>query len=335
MTNALRLLLFILCLLSFESWSQAGETTFRFLEVPSHARLTGMGGVLVSQPGVDVNLVMSNPAQSTDSLNGMFSFSYLDYFADTKKFQGAYQHDFGKAGSWFIAVDRLSYGEFDGFDDTGQSVGTYDAGETLIMAGTSRQVGLFRLGASLKFVSSVLAGYNASALALDLGGSFRHPQKDLALGLVFRNVGVVLKNYEEGAESSLPFDVQAGVTFKPKFMPFRFSFTAHHLTSWRTDAFNPDNEPGAVDQLFRHVNIATELLLHKNVELRFGYNHRIRTDLVVSNAGGGAGISYGILFRIKALSFAYSRGGYSAASGINNFTIIVDSKTLFSKKIRI
>ena len=326
----------VLCLfIGREAIAQAGDQSFRFVDIPSHARITGLGGVLVSQPGMDVNLVLSNPAQSTDSLNGNFSFSYLDYFADTKKFQAAYQHNLGKAGSWFVAVDHLSYGDFDGFDDTGQDIGEFDAGETVIMTGTSRQVGLFRLGGSLKFLSSQLAGYSASALALDLGGTFLHPEKDVSVGLVFRNLGVVLSDYDDTREASLPFDVQAGVTFKPKFMPFRFSFTAHHLTDWSLENFREEDKPGAFDQVLRHLAIGTELLIHKNVELRFGYNHRVRTDLAVDNTGGGSGFTYGLVFNMKGVGFAYSRGGYSAASGANSLTLILDTERVFSKKIKI
>lgn len=329
-------LVLVACLFSEKVMSQqAGNASFQFMGIPSHAKITGLGGILVSQPGMDVNLAMSNPAQSTDSLNGNFSFSYLDYFADTRKFQAAYQHDIGKAGAWFVAVDHMSYGEFDGFDNTGLSTGDFDAGETLVLVGTSRQVGLFRLGASMKFVSSQIGGFSSSGMALDIGGTFQHPEKSLAVGMVFKNLGVVFNDYGEGSESTMPFDVQAGITFKPKFMPFRFSFTAHHLTDWNLDNFQEDDKPGAMDQLFRHMIVATELLLHKNVELRFGYNHRVRTDLLVEGAGGGSGITYGILFHVKGLSFAYSRGGYSAASGVNNVTLLVDTQRMFGKKIKL
>lgn len=324
------------CLFMYQQVSaQAGEQSFRFVDIPSHARITGLGGVLVSQPGMDINLVLSNPAQSTDTLDGNFSFSYLDYFADAKKFQAAYQHDFGNAGSWFIAVDHLSYGDFDGFDDTGRDIGEFDAGETLLMAGTSRQVGLFRLGGAVKFLSSQIAGYSAGGMAVDLGGTFVHPDQELAVGLVFRNLGIVFGDYDGTSDSSLPFDVQAGVTFKPKFMPLRFSFTAHHLTDWSLDNFDDENRPGTFDQVFRHLAVGTEVLIHKNVELRLGYNHRVRTDLVVENAGGGSGFSYGLVFNMKGVGFAYSRGGYSAASGVNNFTLILDTERVFSKKIKI
>ncbi|MEJ2004197.1 MAG: type IX secretion system protein PorQ [Cyclobacteriaceae bacterium] len=329
----INLVCLILSLIPYLAEAQNGNRAFRFVEIPSFARLTATGGYLVSQPGEDINLVMTNPGQSTDSLNGMFSASYLDYIADVAKVQFAYQHGFGKAGSWFVAVDHIGYGEMDGYDDSGQPTGEYKSGETLALIGTSHQVGLFRLGASVKFISSSIAGFNGNALALDLGGTFRHPEKDLAIGLVFQNIGTVLSDFDEGIDSDMPFNVQAGVSFKPEFMPLRFHFTMFNLTDWESRP--GEGEDGAVEKAFSHLNIGAELLLHKHIDVRLGYNYGRRQDLRIENAGGGAGFSYGIRFKSRSFSFAYSRGGYHVAGGANNFTLILNTEVVFRKGIEL
>jgi len=312
--------------------AQRGGNAFQFVDVPAFARLTGLGGNLVSQPGMDVNLVMTNPGQSSDSLNGHLSISYLDYLADISKLQFAYQRSFSNAGDWFVAVDHIAYGELDGYDDAGQPTGEFKSGETMVLVGTSHQVGVFRLGASLKFLSSSVAGFTANAMALDVGGTFRHPEKDLSVGLVFQNVGFVVSEFDEGISSQMPFNVQAGLSFKPEFMPLRFHFTLFDLTDWDEAE---GEEPGAAEKLFRHLNIGTEILLHKNIDVRLGYNHGRRQDLRLDNAGGGAGFSYGLVFRTGAFSFAYSRGGYHVAGGANNFTLILNTDVLFRKRIEL
>jgi hypothetical protein len=309
------------------------EQSYSFVNVPSFARLNAMGGYLVSQPDTDVSLVMTNPAQSGDSLNGMLAISYLDYLADVNKFQFAYQHKLGKAGSWFAAVDHIAYGDIEGFDDTGQSTGEFRSNETMLLVGTSHVISHFRLGASLKFLSSSIAGFGASAMTLDLGGTFKHPEKDLSVGLVFQNIGFVLSDYDEGSNSNVPFNLQAGVSFKPEYMPLRFHFTLFQLTDWGTPSGL--EEPGTLDMVLRHINMGAEVLLHKNVDVRFGYNHRRRYDLRLDNAAGGAGFSFGIRFKMRSFSFAYARGGYHVAGGSNNFTLILNTNALFKKRIEL
>src|SRR5690606_30809834 len=93
-----------------------------------------------------------------------------------------------------------------------------------------RTMGVFTLGANLKFAQSYLDSYTASAVLLDIGGIYAHPEKDFTVGMVIKNFGVVVKDYTEGSGSNLPFDVQIGTTFKPQYMPFRFSLTAYNLT---------------------------------------------------------------------------------------------------------
>ncbi len=327
------LILLLIQLIPAVGIAQPGDGSFSFVDVPSFARLTGLGGYLVSQPNTDVNLVLTNPAQSGDSLDFRVAASYMNYFADVQKMQFAYQHRFSKAGSWFAAVDHIGYGSLEGYDETGQAIGEFKSGETLVLVGTSHQVGIFRLGASLKFISSNIARFGANAMALDLGGTFKHPRKDFAVGLVVRNLGAVISDYDEGASSELPFDVQAGVSFKPEFMPLRFHLTLFNLTDW--DTADGLEGPGSVDMFFRHLNVGTELLLHKRVHVRFGYNHLNRKELRLENAAGGAGISYGIVFFVKAFSFAYSRGGYHVAGGAHNVTITIDTKSLFRKGIKL
>lgn len=319
----------LVCL--FCSVLQAGAQDrgiFRFLDIPSHARLSGMGGYLVSLPGEDVNLMTSNPALALDTLNGIASFSYMSWFAGTNKLMMAYQTRVNGSGPWFIAAERVGYGEFSTYDPAGQLTGTSDAAESMIMVGRSHRAGHFSMGASLKLLSSSVAGFTANALVMDLGGVFIHPERELNAALVIRNLGVLLDDYEEGSESKLPFDVRAGVTFKPEFMPFRFSFTAYRLSTWN-DTATGEEKAGTADEIFRHLNIGAELLLSEHVNLRFGYNHLIRQELRLEEASGLAGISFGLMFRVRAFSFAYSRGGYHAAGGAHNFTITADTQRLF------
>lgn len=315
-----------------------GKRSFEFVNIPSNPRLVGLGGVNVSLANEDINLAFSNPALNGDTLSGMVSFSYLDYFANVSVLSSIYQHDFGKYGSWFIGVQHINYGDIESFDATGAPVGSFSNNETLIIVGRSHKVGVFTLGGSLKFMNSNISSYSANALALDIGGVFQHPQKQLSAGLTFKNVGIILNEYTETSNTELPFDIQLGMTFKPEHMPFRFSLTGYNLRQGDISYFDPNNtegleDKGGLDNLLRHINIGAELLLGKNVNLRFGYNHLVKQELKLNNTNGGAGFSFGLMFRVKAFEFAYSRGGYHAAGGSNSFGVTANTN-LFLKRTK-
>lgn len=333
----MRLSFFLLFLLPSMVYSQiGGQQSFEYLNIPSNTRLVGLGGINVSLANQDVNLAFSNPALSGDTLSGLASFNYQNYFADAGVFSGVYQHDFGKLGSWFIGINHVDYGEFEGFDATGDVIGDFSAGETVIAIGRSHSIGLFTVGGSLKFLNSAIAGFNANALVMDIGGVFVHPKKELTVGLVFKNIGVVVSDYDELSESQLPFDVQAGISFKPQFMPFRFSFTGYNLTQGDITYFNANDpaaeEAGVFDNALRHINIGAELLLSNNINLRFGYNHLVRQELRLEETAGGAGFSFGLMFRIKAFEFSYSRGGYHASGGSNVFGLVANTNMFLKNR---
>lgn len=315
-----------------------GQRSMEFLSIPSNAIVNGLGGVNVSLADKDVNLFLSNPALVSDSLEGSISVSYLDYFADISYANLAYAHRFDKLGTFFIGLQNLSLGEIDGFDPSGNAIGAFKSNEFAITVGHSHQVNHFRLGANLKFAGSNVAGFRASALLMDLGGVFIHPNKDFRVGMVMKNIGFILSDYTTTSGSKVPFDFQIGTSFKPAHTPFRLSFTFYNLYKGDISYFDPAGNlnatteaPSTADKVLRHMVFGTELLLSKNVNVRFGYNHLVRRELRLTDVSGGAGFSFGFMFRVKAFEFAYSRGGYHPAGGTNSFTVTSNLNYLIKK----
>lgn len=327
------MLLFI-TIVSDELYGQiGGQHSFEFLNIPIAPRPSALGGINVSLAEEDLNLVYNNPALTSDTLSGIAAFNYLSYFADVNSVSFVYQHDFKALGPFYIGVNHFSYGEIEGTDATGQLIDGFDAGETVVYIGKSHRINTFSLGTSLKFINSSIAGFSATALALDIGGSFIHPDKRFTAGLVFKNVGLVLSDYDV-RDSELPFDIQLGTSFKPEHMPFRFSVTAYNLFQGDITYFNSNDEegPGTADKIFRHFTIAAELLLSEVVNFRVGYNHLVRKELKLDNAGGSAGFSYGVMFKIRSVEFSYGRGGYHPAGGAHNFGLVVNTNSFLRKR---
>jgi hypothetical protein len=317
------------------SWAQTGgRYTFEFLNVPGTARLSALGGVNVSLTDRDINFFFANPALTGDSLAGTASANYQFYLANIGHASFAYSHTFNKVGTITFGVQHIGYGNIKSYDASGQETGSFSANETQWAISKSHQVGHFRLGANLKFAFSNLAGFRANALIIDLGGVFIHPEQDLRVGLTVRNAGFFLSRYSATSNSSLPFDVQAGVSFKPEHMPFRFSITAYHLTRSSLVYDDPanDEKPGTLDKVLRRFNFGAELLLHRNVNILVGYNYLVHQELKQINAGGSAGLSFGFSVKVRSTEFVFSRSSYVVGTAGYAFTFSANIDKLLKRR---
>jgi hypothetical protein len=167
-------------------------------------------------------------------------------------------------------------------------------------------------------------------------GVFKHPKQDLSYAITVRNIGFQLKNFTPFDNPNLPLDVLMGVTFKPQYMPVRFSITAHHLYKYDITYLDKniikkdlsgniiENKVNAIDIVARHFVIGTELLLSKNFNILAGYNHLRNRELSQQNIGGFSGFSVGFLMKTKLLNFSYSYAGYNAAGNLNSFGLVCD-----------
>lgn len=323
-----------------------GRASYQFLNVPVNTRISGLGGINISQPGIDINLMTQNPATLSDSLRNYLSINYLPYLADIKATMVNYAFNAGKTGTWGVGMRYFDYGTFSGADLAGNSTGDFKSKEYAFTVAKSHTINHFTLGASLNLAFSQIGTYNSAALLTDVGGIFRHPQRDWAVGLVIKNVGVPLKKYVPGEAVDLPTDVQLGTSFKPEHMPVRMSLTAHHLHKWDIVYDNP-NQKGKVDlngneikekvsfgsKLLTHFAVGAEFLMSRNFQLRAGYNFLRRKELKEESKSGGAGLSIGGMVRIKYFEFAYTRSFYYIGTGTNHFTLTTDFNRILKKKI--
>ncbi len=319
-----------------------GERSFEFINLPSNARTAALGGINVSHTENNVESFLSNPALLDSVKSGDATFSYLGFLADTRLNNLSYAQNFKNVGVIGFGVQYMNFGEIDGFDPSGVEQGTFNANEYALIVGYSHRVSVFALGANLKFASSGIESFRASALLMDIGGIFEHPEKELAVGLTFKNIGFYLSDYTSTASSNIPFDVQLGVTFKPEHMPVRFSLSSYNLYQGdltffddASDASLVNEKAGTFDKVFRHFNLGTEFLISRNVHLRAGYNHLIRKELRLDSKSGGAGFSFGFLVRIKTFELAYTRAIYHVAGGGNHFTIATNMNSLIKKKSKV
>ena len=339
MTARSRLLLLLVLIPVSLQAQLGGQRAFEYLNIPVSARQAALGGTNITSGWNDPGMVFSNPALLNPDWDKQLVLNRLGYFADIGQTSLVYAREL-KSGSWAAGFSYLDYGDIQSFDREGFLNGEFSIAEYAFSLSHTQAFGPFRAGATARLAVSDLASFQASALLFDLGGTFKHPEKDLTVGMLIRNLGVLLSDYTEDNDSQLPLDVQLGVTYKPQFMPFRFSVTARNLN--RTDVvfFDPagnsligqNEEPGVSEEIFRRLVFGTELIFSPNFQLRVGYNHLLRQELRLETAGGGAGFSFGFMWKIKRFEFSYARALYHAAGGSNTWQLAIDTDGLIKKK---
>ncbi len=345
-----RNLLIVACLLHgylLQAQHLGGRYSFAFLRLPSNAPLAAQGGVNISGRDRNVNLFLANPAQLNPETDGNISVNYSPYYAGISHSSAAYGNKHRENGHWGAAIQYLDYGTMEETDATGAVLGNFSARDYAAVVGYAHTLSPYTIGVNVKLAGSHLAEYSSYAALFDVGGVFKHPAQDFTIGLAIRNAGFAFKSYTADTRTDLPFDVQLGTTFKPKFMPLRFTFTAHHLHRFdityndpalRTTIDQNGNEVVSkisfVDKLSRHLAFGTELSLGKALKLMGGYNHLVRQELRLQNSPAAAGFSFGALLQIKAFSLAYSRFYQHSAGGVSYLTLTGSLKELGSKKLQ-
>lgn len=317
-------LLFVL----LSSWSSAqptgGRTGLTFLQLPVDARSAALGARHLSLPGKDATLFLQNPALLDTGKSENLAISLMPYLADTRFLNVAYAHQFKKVkGVWGGGIQYFDYGTLTQTDDLGNTLGQFKAADYAISVGYGSTVQNITIGGSLKMVGSMLESYQLWGLALDWGASFRHPTQDLTAGFVVKNLGFLRQNYAGGEAPPLPFDLRVGVTFKPEYMPLRFSITAHHLNSFDMVYNDPalffdfdtngNRIPRKVpiqEKLFRHLTLGTEILIHRQFRVMLGYDHLRRQELRLQTKNGLEGLSFGAWLRVKKFEISYGRAHY-------------------------
>jgi hypothetical protein len=325
----------IFCSVVTGAGAQIGGTqAFDFLHIPAHARLAALGGVNVSLADKDINFFHNSPALAGDTLNGFASAGYQYYVGDVGNALFSYAQNFRHIGQVLAGIQHTNYGTLHGFDDSGNETIDFSSGETAILVGKTHQIGHIRLGATAKAVFSNIAGYRASALMMDLGGIFKHPDRDLTIGLAIKNIGIVLSEFSNSSSSKIPFDVQAGISLKPEYMPVRFSLTGYNLvrSGLLFEGVSGDGKASDVKKVFSHLNAGAEILLHRNVNVLVGYNYLLHQALRMGTGVSGAGMSFGFSMLVKPVEFIFSRNAYTIGNAGYSFTLSTNTNQLLRKK---
>jgi len=327
-----------------------GTNTYEFLNVPISARVAGLGGSVIAVKDNDPTLAISNPSLLNSEMNGMATFSYLNYFADINHGFFSYVKDYKRTGTFSAGIRYLDYGTFIETDAGGNELGSFTAAEYALVLGWGKQIDSnFSVGANFKPIYSSLYLYNSFGIALDFSGTYFNKQKGFTASLIVKNIGTQLSPYVPGGDKEpIPFEVHAGISKKFKHMPFRVSLDLIQLQNWNlsyndsiTQTNNLDlseeeksdrNRTGLLGETLNHMVIGGEFVPSKNFMLRFGYCFKRRTELAHDNKPGLVGFSWGIGFRVKKFHISYGSAKYHLAGPSNYFTVTTNLSEFYKKE---
>lgn len=195
----------LLCSFALTVSAAPGSTTANFLKIGVGARGAAMGEAQAAVTE-DVNSSYWNPAGLSAMRFKEISLMHYQLVEGVN-----YQHlGFGlpteKRGNFGFGVNRLDYGDINGFDDASLPTGSVDASSLLLNVAWGKKVfdkSDFALGANFKYLRSDLAGYSASAPIFDFGAlyPFRTQKlRDLYLAFALRNLGPNVKFDSQGSD---------------------------------------------------------------------------------------------------------------------------------------
>ncbi len=317
-----------------------GRTTYNFLNLTPSARITALGGSLITVSDDDIANAILNPALLNDSMGGSMTFQNNFHFDGIYNGYVAYGHHIDK---WDITahggIQFMQYGQFTRADEFGNQLGDFKASEMAITLGASKWFAEnFSAGLNLRFINSNLESFNSFGISADIGALYDNREARFSAALSIRNVGVQITPYQDTRED-VPLDIQIGISKRLQHLPFRFTVIAHTLNRWNLRYDSPldddqtiligeeDDGPSAfgqgVDNFFRHFIFSGEFLIGKTevLKLRFAYNHQRRKELSVSSLRSLAGFSAGVGIRIKMFSIDYGFGSYHIAGSTQHVGI--------------
>lgn len=323
-----------------------GQFVYKFVNLPTSARVAALGGNQIAVMDDDINLAYGNPALLNPQMHQQIAFNHSFLFDGIQHGFAAFGHYAEKIETTFYGgFQYINYGEFNLTDEFFQVLGTFQPREVAANIGAGRMVDeRISLGANLRYMSSQFEAYNSSAIALDLGATYLDTANNFTASVVFRNIGTVLSSYvDNGANpEELPFEIQAGISKRLRYLPFRFSIIYHNIQRWELLYDDPNIEESSIfigdgtsgessiflQNLFRHFIFNGELLIGKreNLRLRLGYNNFLRQDLVVEDFGGLAGFTFGLGIKVNRFRIEYGHMVYHIAGGVNHLSISTNLK---------
>ena len=315
-----------------------GESTYQFLNLISSPRQAALGGKVITNFDYDVVGGLYNPAAINVEMDNQLALNYSSYLGGISYGTAAYAYTWDRHVQTFhIGMTYINYGTFDGYDQSGNSTGTFTGNEAALSFGYAYQVPFtdFYLGANGKIITSSLEQYSSIGGAVDIAAMYINERLDFHAALVVRNLGTQFTTYA-GMQDKLPLEINFGMSQTLENVPIRWHLTFENLQQWPIGESNParattdldgnqtQEKVGFLNETLRHTIIGAELFPDRGFSIRAGYNFRRAEELRIVDQRNFSGLSFGIGIKLNKMRFSYSHARYSGASNTSFFGLQID-----------
>jgi hypothetical protein len=286
----------------------------------------------------DVTQAIFNPATINAEMDNQLALNYTSYLGGISYGTATYAYMVDRHTRTFHAgITYINYGSFDGYDEDGNSTGTFTGSETALSLGYALQIGYsdFYFGGNVKFITSRLEQYNSLGVAADLGLIYMNEDLNFNAALVVRNLGSQITTYADLNER-LPFEVAFGMSQRLENVPIRWHVTLENLQTWPIGRPNParttsdlsgnqsSEKVGFLGQVIRHAILGAEIFPDGGFNIRLGYNFRRGEELRIVDQRNFSGLSAGISIKMNKMRFSYTHAKYTSAANSNFFGLQID-----------
>jgi hypothetical protein len=315
-----------------------GEATYQFLNLVSSPRQAALGGKVITNFDYDVTSGLYNPATINPEMDNQLAFNYSSYLGGISYGTAAYAYTWDRHVQTFhVGMTYINYGSFEGYDEHGNSTGSFTGNEAALSFGYAYQIPYsdFHIGFSGKLITSKLEQYNSLGGAVDVGIMYINEDLDFHAALSVRNLGTQFTTYA-GLNEKLPFEVDLGLSQTLENVPIRWHLTFENLQKWPIGASNParattdldgnqtQEKVGFLNETLRHTIIGAELFPERGFNLRIGYNFRRAEELRIVDQRNFSGLSFGIGIKLNKMRFSYTHARYTGASNTSFFGLQID-----------
>ena len=315
-----------------------GSFTFSSLDAFYNARSLALGGSFFSVESNDNSVGVSNSSLINSLDVNKLSISQIVQPIGVQYGMISYGSLLNKERNLYqlSSLRYVNYGRMKETDVTGTVIGTFNPVDIMLSHGIA-----YKLSPKLSFgcQATLVGGFYLNQAQLGFGVDFSATwliNENTSIAGIVKNMGaqkIMQSSYQLGV---LPFEIQAAISHKLKYAPFRFSIFLHHLNKFDISYFNP-NEKGETDlmtgerilpekvsffeKISQHIVPQAEILLGKSVEIRCGYNFYSRQNNGIITNPSFSGLSFGFGLSFQRFSIDYGFKRMAASGSYNGITI--------------
>ena len=294
---------------------QESTSVFNFLNLPTSAHTTALGGRNISLIEDDASLIFQNPALLASVSDNSLNLNFMTYMRGSKTGSASFSRIAGERGTWGVGVQFVGYGNMKETLETGEELGDVRALDMAISGMYSYSLSERWVGAATgKIIYSKYADYTSCGLAVDLGLNYYDEEHDFSVSAVAANLGGQVKAFGEDHER-LPFNLQLGFTKSLGHAPIRFSVTMVDISRWSSKYYyHVSKKPKGGSILMNHFCVGVDIIPTKQFYVAAGFNFRRAYEMKAAGSSHAAGLSAGAGLNIKKFKFGLAYAKYHVSA---------------------